>query len=74
MSSEPDIPWAKLALYGLGSAAAILVAAAVLIVVLQPPPVLGLLIALGGLAGCVVAMAVVGRRITAAASRTDADP
>ncbi|MFD6896067.1 hypothetical protein ACFWB0_16140 [Rhodococcus sp. NPDC060086] len=48
----------------LGSAAAVLLVATLVIVVLRPEPVIGLIVALAGVVGAIVAMGIVSKRMT----------
>ncbi len=54
----------KLAMASLGSAAAVLLVATLVIVVLRPAPVIGLIVALAGVVGAIVAMGIVSKRMT----------
>lgn len=65
-SDEPtgDLSIGKLALASLGSAAAVLFVATLVIVVLRPEPVIGLIVALAGVVGAIVAMGIVSKRMT----------
>ncbi|WP_041450926.1 hypothetical protein [Hoyosella subflava] len=58
------ISYGRLALFSLGAGAGMILVATLLILALQPQPVLGLVIALAGLAAAVAAMGVVSTRMT----------
>lgn len=67
MSSDKErqqFSYGRLALFSLGAGAGMILLTTLLILIVQPEPVLGLIIALAGLAGAVVAMGVVSTRMT----------
>jgi len=59
-----DLSIGRLALASLGAAAAVLAVATIVIVTVRPGPVAGLIIALVGVVGAIVAMGVVSTRMT----------
>lgn len=58
------ISYGRLALFSLGAGTLMILLTTLIILALQPEPVLGLVIALAGLAGAVAAMGVVSTRMT----------
>ncbi|MFD5810472.1 hypothetical protein [Rhodococcus aetherivorans] len=62
--ARPEFSLGRLALTALGAATGVLLLATVVIVVLRPGPVVGLIVALAGVAGAIAAMGVVSTRTT----------
>lgn len=70
-----DLSIGRLAVYALGSATVVLAITTAIIVLVKPPPVVGLIVGLLGLAGALVAIGYVSKRMTRNAyGRGDEDP